>query len=108
MAVERVTERDDGGVRERVVERDDEPVYMERSGASIAGVIIGLAALALVAIVAFFLLSRTTSDELPTNAVTGPAAAVADSAATTARNVGDTASDAAHKAGGAPETPKGQ
>jgi hypothetical protein len=108
MAVERVTERNDGGVRERVVERDGGPTYVERSGGGVAGVIIGLAALALVAIVAFFLLSRSNNDDLRTSAVTGAATTVADSAATTAKTVSDSASEAAHRAGGAPETPKGQ
>jgi hypothetical protein len=103
MASERVTERNNGGVRERVVERDAGPTYVERSGgAAAAGVIIGLAVLALVAIIAFFLLNQSRNDNLRTSAVTGAAATVADSASSAAQNVGDSASTAARKAGGAP------
>jgi hypothetical protein len=102
MATERVTERDDGTIRERVVERDGGgAAYVDRGGGSgIAGVIIGIAVLALVAIIAFFLLSQNHNDNLRTSAVTGAAATVADSASGAAKSV-DTA---ARNAGGAAES----
>ena len=80
MATERGTERPDG-TRERVVERDG---GADRGGSGMGGVIIGIAVLALVAIVAFFLLTQSRNDSLRTSAVTGAASSVshaADSAA---------------------------
>jgi hypothetical protein len=103
MAIERVTERPDGTIRERIIERDgDGPIYVDRGGSGVGGVIIGIAVLALVAIIAFFLLNQSRNDNLRTSAVTGAAATVADSASSAAQNVGDSASTAARKAGGAP------
>lgn len=90
MATERVTERPDG-TTERVIERDNSPTYVDRGGSGVGGVIIGIAVLALVAIVAFFLLTQSRNDTLRTSAVTGAAASVSHAA----DNVGGAASKAA-------------
>ena len=88
MASERMTESSDGPVRERVVERD-----VERSGGGgVGGVIIGIAVLALVAIIAFFLLNQSRNDNMRTDAVAGAASSVAHSADSAAKSVGDAAS----------------
>ena len=79
MATERVTERPDG-TTERVVERDSGTTYVDRGGSGVGGVIIGIAVLALVAIVAFFLLSANRNDSLRTSAVTGAAHSVSGAA----------------------------
>ena len=86
MATERVTERSDGST---------DRVYVDRGGSGVGGVIIGIAVLALVAIVAFFLLNQSRNDTVRTNAVTNAASSVADSASTAAKNVGDAAQSAA-------------
>lgn len=90
MATERVTER--------VVDRDGgNTTYVDRGGGSGMGsVIIGIALLALVAIVAFFLLNANRNDAIRTDAVTSAASTVADSTANAARNVGNAASRAAN------------
>lgn len=96
MAIERVTERNDGVVQERVVERDGGgTTYVDRGGSGLGGVLVGLAVLAMVAIVAFFLLQANRNDAIQTEAVTSAASSVADSAATAADNVGDAATKAA-------------
>ncbi|RAK63591.1 hypothetical protein [Phenylobacterium kunshanense] len=96
MAIERVTERNDGLVHERVVERDGGgTTYVDRGGSGIGSVIIGVAILAMVAIVAFFLLQANRNDAIQTQAVTSAASSVADSAATAADTVGDAATQAA-------------
>ena len=64
MATERVTEHPDGST-DRVVERDSGTTYVDRGGSGVGGVIIGIAVLALVAIVAFFMLSANRHDLLP-------------------------------------------
>jgi hypothetical protein len=98
MATERVTERNDGTIRERVVERDGGESYVDRGGGSgFGGVLIGVAVLALVAIIAFFLLNQSHNDNLRTSAVTGAASTVADSASGAAKSV----DNAARTAGGA-------
>jgi hypothetical protein len=92
MATERVTERNDGRTTERVVERDGGgTTYVDRGGSGMGGVIIGIAVLALVAIVAFFLLTQNRNDALRTSAVTGAASSVSHAA----DNVGNAASRAA-------------
>ena len=99
MATERMTERNDGTTRERVVERDGGgTTYVDRGGSGVGGVIIGIAVLALVAIIAFFLLNQSRNDNLRTSAVTGAASSVADSASSAAKNVGDAAGTAADQA----------
>jgi hypothetical protein len=96
MAIERVTERNDGLVHERVVERDGGgTTYVDRGGSGLGGVLVGIAVLAMVAIVAFFLLQANRNDAIQTEAVTGAASSVADSAATAADTVGDAATQAA-------------
>ena len=96
MATERVTERSDGMTNQRVVERDGGgTTYVDRGGSGFAGVIIGIAVLALVAMIAFFLLNQSRNDNLRTTAVTGAASSVADSASSAAKSVGDAASSAA-------------
>ena len=102
MATERMTERTDGNTRERVVERDGGgTTYVDRGGSGVGGVIIGIAVLALVAIIAFFLLNQTRNDNLQTEAVTGAASSVAESASGAARSVGDAASNVSGAATGA-------
>jgi hypothetical protein len=92
MATERVTERSDGLTSERVIERDaGGTTYVERGGSGMGGLLIGIAALALVAIVAFFLLSSNRQEGIRTDAVTSAASSVADSAAGAADAVGDAA-----------------
>jgi len=96
MAIERVTERTDGLTSERVVERDGGgTTVVEKSGSGLGGVFIGIAVLALVAIVAFFLLQSNRNDAIRTDAVTSAASSVADSASNAASNVGNAADRAA-------------
>jgi len=90
MATERVTER--------IVDRDGGPTtYVDAGGggSGMAGVIIGIAVLALVAIIAFFVVSAGRNDAIRTNAVTSAASSVADSTATAAKDVGNAATAAA-------------
>ena len=96
MATERVTERSDGLTSERVIERDGGgTTYVDKGGSGIGGVIIGIAVLALVAIVAFFLLQSNRNDAIRTEAVTSAASSVADSASTAANSVSNAANTAA-------------
>ena len=98
MATERVTERSDGLTNERVVERDaGGTAYVDRGGSGMGGVIIGIAVLALVAIVAFFLLQSSRNDAIRTDAVSGAASSVAESAGTAAESVGDAAQSVANQ-----------
>ncbi|HEV2530609.1 hypothetical protein [Phenylobacterium sp.] len=90
MATERVTEHPDG-TTERVIERDGGTTYVDGGGSGVGGVIIGIAVLALVAIVAFFLMTQSRNDNLRTSAVTGAASSVSHAA----DNVGAAASRAA-------------
>ena len=91
MATERVTERPDG-TREQVIERDaGGTTYVDRGGSGMGGVIIGIAVLALVAIVAFFLLNANRQEAIQTDAVTSAASSVADSAAHAGNAVADAA-----------------
>src|SRR3954462_10467531 len=94
MAIERTTEHADG-TRETVVERDSGTTYVDRGGSGMGGVIIGIAVLALVAIVAFFLLTQTRNDAIRTDAVTSAASSVADSASNAPGSVGNAAQNAA-------------
>jgi hypothetical protein len=90
---ERMTERPDSAT-EPVVERDSGTTYVDRGGSGVGGVIIGIAVLALVAIVAFFLLTQSRNDNLRTRAVTDAASSVGQAADT----VGSAASRAADSA----------
>ncbi len=81
MATERVTitEREDGGV-----------TYVDHGPKSgLGGVLIGIALLALVAVVAFFLLNANHNDALRTDAVTSAASSIAGSTTSAAKSVGD-------------------
>jgi hypothetical protein len=96
MATEKVTTRSDGVTSERTVERDGGgTTYVDRGGSGIGGLVIGIAALALVAIIAFFLLNANRNDALRTDAVTSAASTVADSTASPAKSVGNAADNAA-------------
>ena len=95
MATERVTERNDGIIRERVIERDVGGTTYVDKGPGMGGVIVGLAVLAMVAIVAFFLLQSSRNDVMRTSAVTSAASSVASSAANAADSVGAAANKAA-------------
>lgn len=91
MATERVTEHPDG-TTERVIERDGGgTTYVDRGGSGVGGVIIGIAVLALVAVIAFFLLGQNRNDTLRTSAITGAASSVSHAA----NSVGDAANNAA-------------
>ena len=82
MATERVTER--------VVDRDGgSTTYVDAGGGGkgIGGVIIGIAVLAAVVILAFFLMNANRNDAIRTNAVSGAAESVSNAA----DNVGDAA-----------------
>jgi len=96
MATERVTETSDGVTRERVIERDaGGTTYVDKGGSGIGGIIVGIAVLAMVAIVAFFLLQANRNDAIQTEAVSSAASSVADSASTAADSVGNAADRAA-------------
>jgi hypothetical protein len=89
MAIERVTERRDG------LARDADSAG--RRGARVGEVVFGMAILALVAIIAFFVLHQSRNDYLRVSAVTGAAATVAGGPSTPARNVEDAAGLAADR-----------
>ncbi len=93
MATERVTERTDGVTAERTVERDaGGTTYVERrSGSGATGLLVAVALIALVAIVAWFLLNANQQEAAETAAVQDAAASVADSAGDAAGSVADAA-----------------
>jgi hypothetical protein len=96
--VTRTVERTDGITAEREVTHDGggSPVYVERSGGGGMGaVLIGIGVLALIAIVAFFLMSQNRNDALRTEAVTDAAANVSQSASKAADGVAGAADRAA-------------
>ena len=96
MAIERVTETNDGVTTERVTEREAGPTTtVVKSGSGMGGMLIGLAVVALVAVIAYFLLSQNRNDEIRTEAVTGAASSVAESASSAASSVGEAAGKAA-------------
>ena len=95
MATERVTERSDGLTHERVIERDAGTTYVDKGGSGFGGVIVGIAVLAMVAIVAFFLLQSNRNDAIRTEAVTSAASSVADSASSAAEGVSGAANNVA-------------
>jgi hypothetical protein len=89
MATERVTDRTDGLTSERTVERHEGggTTYVERGGSGVGGVIIGIAVLALVAIIAFFLLNMNRQEAVETQAITGAAESVGSAAESAAQSV---------------------
>jgi hypothetical protein len=96
MATEKVTTRSDGVTSERTVERDGGgTTYVDRGGSGMGALVISIAVLALVAIIAFFLLNANRNNALRTDAVTSAASTVADSTANAAKNVGNAADNAA-------------
>ncbi len=94
MADERVTERTDGVNHERVTERGaggSNPVIVERrGGGGMGGVVALIIGLAVVALIAYFLLNMNRQEEVRTDAVS----AAAESVGNAAENVGDAARDA--------------
>lgn len=94
---------------ERVIERPEEPTrttVIERRGSGGAtALIVAFAALALVAIVAFFVLQSNRNDTMRTEAIGDAAASMADSASTAASGVADAAGDAADSVGQAAGAP---
>jgi hypothetical protein len=96
MATERVTTRSDGTTSERIVEQDGGgTTYIDRGGSGMGGLIVGLVVLALVAIIAFFLVNQNRNDALRTSAVTSAASTIADSTAGAAKDVGAAANNPA-------------
>ena len=94
--VERVTERTDGVITERVTETDTgggETVVVQSRGGSGAGLLIGFVLLILVVIAGVYLFNQNARENAKTNAVTGAAESVGDAA----KDVGDAAKDAAKK-----------
>ena len=81
MADERVVERGAGG---------SNPVIVERRGGGMGGVIALIIGLAVVALIAYFLLNMNRQEEVRTDAVS----AAAESVGNAAENVGDAARDA--------------
>ncbi len=91
MATERIVERNDGVTAERTVERTPETVTtVERRGGG-SGLLWALVALALIAIVGFFLLQMSRNEAVETEAVSSAASSVAGSVDNAADAVGDAA-----------------
>ena len=98
MADERITERNDGVTSERVYERSNGggTTVVERDrGGSGAGWLVALAAIAFLAIAAFFLMNATRNDAIETAAVSDAASSVAGSVGGAADSVGSAANNAA-------------
>jgi hypothetical protein len=88
MAAEPAATRDDELTTERIVDYEDaNEIYVDGGGPGVGGVIVGIALLALVAIVAFFLLSSHRDNAQRTDAVTGAAPSLADTTAKTDQDV---------------------
>ena len=93
MATEHTTERTDGVTTERSTVVSDTGAAPARSGGGLGviGLIIGLA---LVALLAWFLINQNRQGEAQTNAVAGAAEEVGDAATGAANAVGDAAREA--------------
>jgi hypothetical protein len=91
MATERITERSDGVTAERTVERGGETTVVERSGGGMGTALVALAVIAVLAIVAFFVIQSNRQGEIQTAAISDAASSVGNAA----ENVGDAAQDAA-------------
>ena len=96
MTDERIIERTDGVNSERVVERNApaSTTVVERRGGG-SGVLWALIGIALVAIVAFFLLNMNRQEAARTEAVSEAASSVAGSVESAAEGVSSAAQDAA-------------
>lgn len=90
MATERVTETEDGVVRERVIERGGGTTVVERGG-GFGGVLIAVAVIAVVALAGYFLINQNRRE----NAETAAISQVAESASGAAKSVGNAADAAA-------------
>ncbi|HEY9217207.1 MAG TPA: hypothetical protein VIO94_04100 [Phenylobacterium sp.] len=89
MAIERVTERTDGATTERVVEREvGGATTVVQGGSGVGGVLMGVAALALVLIVGFFLINASRNNDRRTEAVTSAVSDVAESTSGAVKSVG--------------------
>jgi hypothetical protein len=98
MATERVTERDDGVNRERTVERgSDEGTTVVRTGGGAMGAILGIAVLAVVALIAVFLVVQSNRND-PSRQVADAATSIAGSASRAADSVASTTGSAANGA----------
>ncbi|WP_269713503.1 hypothetical protein [Caulobacter sp. NIBR2454] len=96
MATERVTETEDGVVRERVVERGGGTTVIERRGGGMGTALLAIAVIAVVALAGYFLVNQNRRE----NAETAAIGQVADSASGAAKSVGnaaDAAADAVRK-----------
>ena len=82
----------------------DEPrervTYIDRGGGGMGALMIGIAVLAVVAIIAFFVIQQNRNDAIRTDAITHAADSVAGSAGAAADRVGDAADRAAGAATG--------
>ncbi|WP_369059548.1 hypothetical protein ABOZ73_18385 [Caulobacter sp. 73W] len=91
MTTERVTETEDGVVRERVIERGGGTTVVERGGMGFGGVLMAIALIAVVAIGGFFLINQNRRENVETAAVSQ----VAELASDAAKSVGNAADAAA-------------
>jgi hypothetical protein len=69
--------------------------YIDRGGGGFGALMVGIAVLAVVAIIAFFVLQQSRNDSIRTDSITHAADSVAGSAGTAASRVGDAADRAA-------------
>ena len=91
MTTERITERNDGVTAERTTERTTpETTVVERRGGG-SGILWAIVALALIAVVGFFLLQMSRNEAVETEAVSNAASSVAQSVDGAADAVGDAA-----------------
>jgi uncharacterized membrane protein len=99
MATERTTERDDGVVTERIIERGADgggPTVIKAGGGGM-GFFLGLMALAIVALIAVFLVVESNRNSRDAQ-VADAASSVASSASRAADSVGDAAASAGQAA----------
>jgi hypothetical protein len=78
--------------------RGGNTTYVERGGGGFGAILVGIAVLALVAIVAFFLLQANRNDTIRADAVSHAADSVAGSASSAANHVSRAADQAAGSA----------
>lgn len=88
MTTERITERTDGASTERVVDRDvGGATTVVQGGPGVGGILMGVAALALVLFVGLFLMNASRNNDRKTEAVTSAVSDVADSTSGAVRSV---------------------